>query len=48
MNMDFIWKGLDWASWALEKPAQGFAWLINYAPKTALVVAVIIAAKALL
>jgi len=46
MNMDFAWKVWEYASIALEKPAQWFAALINYAPKTALVVAVLIAAKA--
>lgn len=47
MNMDFMWKGWEWVSWMLEKPAQMFAMAINYAPKTALVVAVVIAMKAM-
>lgn len=47
MNMDFFWKGWEWIAWMLEKPAQGLAMAINYAPKTALVVAVIVALKAM-
>jgi hypothetical protein len=47
MNWDVLKSYWDYVPWLLEKPAQGFAWLINYAPKTALVVAVIVVAKAL-
>lgn len=47
MNMDFAWKALEWASWSLERPAVYFAAAVNYAPKTALVVAVLVAVKAL-
>ena len=46
MNMDFAWKAGEYVSAMLDKPAQWFAALINYAPKTALVVAILIAAKA--
>ena len=47
MNMDFFWKGWEWISWMLDQPSVWFAAAINYAPKTALVVAVVIAMKAM-
>lgn len=46
MNMDFAWKVWEYVSAGLDKPAQWFAALINYAPKTALVAAVLIVLKA--
>lgn len=47
MNWDFG-KAWEYVSAALDKPAQWLAAAINYAPKTALVIAVVIAVKALL
>lgn len=47
MNMDFMWGVWEYVSSALDKPAQWFAALINYAPKTTLVVAVLVAMKAM-
>lgn len=46
MNWDVLKGYWDYVPWVLEKPAHGFACVINYAPKTALVVAVLVAAKA--
>ena len=48
MNWDIISKYWSYVPAALEKPGKWFAAAVDYAPKTALVIALVIALKAFL